>query len=273
MIPEGAETERNAAVWRGVFEHELAHVRRRDNVWTLFTEFALCFLYWHPLAHIVRRQLFEFADIACDEHAARQIGDRTLYAEALLSFAVQPRSVSALSLVSNADALKRRIHRVLADEAGASHVGLSRGIAAAGLLLTGFGGAIYAAPETPQPVPESRREGNLIKNAGFEKGGDSVEHWISGKPVEGVTQQWIREGDKVISSYYRFNKTAQRYFPIARVAQEVTAEIPQDATHIEAGARVRCKDLTKAVIDVEFEDANGEWSHAWAVYLGPKEKD
>jgi beta-lactamase regulating signal transducer with metallopeptidase domain len=267
LIPDGAATHRNAAIWRGVFEHELAHVRRRDNVSTLFCEFALCLLYWHPLAHLVRRQLFEFADIACDEYAAHQLGDRTVYAEALLSFAVQPRSVSALSLVSNADALKRRIHRLLSDEAGTSRVGLTRGIAAAALLLTGFGGALYAAPDTPQRAPESRLEGNLIQNAGFEK----EEHWKPGSPIEGVTQQLIREGDTVISSYYHFNKTVARYFPIASVSQEVAVQIPPGTTHVEVGAHVRCEELTKAVIDVEFEDADGNWSHAWAVYLGPKE--
>lgn len=273
LIPEGAGTKRSAAIWRGVFEHELAHVRRRDNVSTLLCEVALCLLYWHPFAHLVRRQIFEFADIACDEYAAQHLGDRTLYAEALLSFAVQPRSVSALSLVSNADALKRRIHRLLSDEAGTSRVGLTRGIAAAALFLTGFGGALYAAPDTPHPAPESRLEGNLIQNAGFEKGKDNLEQWESGEPVEGVTQQWIRVGDPVISSHFCFTKTAERYFPIASVSQDVTADIPADATHLAAGARVRCKELTKAVIDVEFEDANGEWSHAWAVYLGPNEKD
>ncbi len=273
LIPEGAGTKRSAAIWRGVFEHELAHVRRKDNVWTLFSEFALCLLYWHPLAHIARRQLFEFADIACDERAARKVGDRTLYAEALLSFAVQPRSVSALSLVSNADALKRRIHRLLSDEAGTSRVGLTRGIAAAALYLTGCSGALFAAPDAPEAGPAPRQEGNLIQNAGFEQSGDTLEHWVPGKPVEGVAQQWIRVGDPVISSHFCFTKTAKRYFPIASVSQEVTAEIPPEATHVEAGARVRCKELTKAVIDVEFEGANGEWSHAWAVYLGPKEKD
>lgn len=274
LIPEGAGSERSTAIWRGVFEHELAHVRRWDNVSTLFCEFALCALYWHPLAHLVRRQIFEFADIACDEQAARQMGDRTLYAEALLSFAVQPRSISALSLVSNADALKRRIHRLLSDEAGTSSVGLPRGIAAATLFLTGFGGALYAAPDgsdvPPTSAPDVAPE-NLIQNAGFEVGTDGPEGWELGRSIEGVTQEWKKDGGHEGTSYLRFTKTAQRYFPIASWSQQATAAIPEGATHVEASAFVRCENLTKAVIDVEFEDANGEWSHGWAVYLGPKD--
>ncbi len=269
LIPEAAG-ERDGELWRSVFEHELAHVRRRDNVWTLFAEFALCFLYWHPLAHVARRHLHELADLACDDHAAAQLDDRTAYADALVAFAVQPRSVTALSLVSDANTLQRRVQRLLEEDPMSARLRPATAASAVALLAISLAGPLAALPEGDPGTPFPNNEGNVIKNSGFEDGEKAPEHWSQRNEVVGVTREWLREGGIRGSAFIRFTKTEKRYFPIAAWNQQADVPVPDGATHVEVAGYVRCEELTKAVIDVEFENADGKWSHGWAVYLGAK---
>lgn len=269
LIPEAAG-ERDGMVWKSVFEHELAHVRRRDNVWTLFAEFAVCFLYWHPLAHVARRQLHELADLACDDHAAAQVDDRTVYANALLAFAVQPRSVTALSLVSDAHTLQRRVHRLLEEDPMTARLRPATAASAVALLAISLAGPLAALPAGDPATAFPNNEGNVIRNSGFEEGEKAPEHWSQRNEVAGVTREWLREGGIRDSAFIRFTKTENRYFPIAAWNQQADVPVPDGATHVEVAGYVRCEDLSKAVIDVEFENADGDWRHGWAVYLGAK---
>jgi beta-lactamase regulating signal transducer with metallopeptidase domain len=70
---------------RGVLAHELAHLRRRDH-WVAWLQLAAtCLWWWNPLFWLVRRQVRENAELACDAWVVYTLPDcRRAYAEALL---------------------------------------------------------------------------------------------------------------------------------------------------------------------------------------------
>lgn len=66
MLPAAAETwtrERLSAV----LMHELAHVRRRDNLWVLLSRVVSAVFWFHPLVWIMSRELRRDAEHACDD--------------------------------------------------------------------------------------------------------------------------------------------------------------------------------------------------------------
>jgi beta-lactamase regulating signal transducer with metallopeptidase domain len=70
---------------RSVVVHELAHLRRRDHWvgWLLLA--AECVWWWNPLFWLVRRQVRNQAELACDAWVVTTLpGDRRAYAEALI---------------------------------------------------------------------------------------------------------------------------------------------------------------------------------------------
>lgn len=108
--------------YRGVFAHELAHVKRRDHWVTYIELLATCLWWWNPMLWIVRRRLRESAEFACDAVALRTItGDRRRYAEQFLSLC-QPAddSVTAAPMLGmgtrGGRSMRRRIAMIMSDD-------------------------------------------------------------------------------------------------------------------------------------------------------------
>jgi hypothetical protein len=100
-------------VRRAVLAHELAHIKQRH-----FCTLALCQLplvahYYHPLVHWLARRLRFEQEVAADQLAAQNFGDRRRYASVLASLALgapPPRSLFAsLGLFMSRPFLMRRI--------------------------------------------------------------------------------------------------------------------------------------------------------------------
>ena len=66
--------------------HERTHVRRRDFAVNAFLQLIALPLWFHPIAALLRRQIAELRELACDEEAARQSSPRA-YAAALVRIA------------------------------------------------------------------------------------------------------------------------------------------------------------------------------------------
>jgi hypothetical protein len=81
-------TEKLASVLR----HELAHLRRGDLRWAVLTEWALCLLWLHPLAHALRRRLVWLREEACDDVVLQSGVPPVEYAGYLRSFLAVSRS-------------------------------------------------------------------------------------------------------------------------------------------------------------------------------------
>jgi TonB family protein len=68
-----------------VLQHEHAHLRRGDALWSLLGELMLALLWFHPLAWLARPRLRLDQELACDEHVLRQSPqEESSYAHTLL---------------------------------------------------------------------------------------------------------------------------------------------------------------------------------------------
>ena len=112
-----------------------------------------------------------------------------------------------------------------------------------------------------------------MTNGGFERGrsrnGRAPAAWKKGAAIAGVQYLWDRDVAHQGHASLHLKKTAQRYFPIAQWSQEVKHQ--GKATRLKVVAFVKAQKTTKAILDVQFLDRSGKWSHKWAVYIGAKE--
>lgn len=100
--------------------HELAHVRRRDNLMAMVQAMVQAVWWFHPLVWWVGGRLIDERERACDEQVVRLGRDRQTYAESLLrtcQFCLEA-PVACLSGVTGAN-LKRRVARIMSAPIGA----------------------------------------------------------------------------------------------------------------------------------------------------------
>ena len=119
-----------------VIVHELAHVGRGDPAIRGLACLTLVVWWWHPLAWLVSRGLWESAEEACDDWVIAATGDRQRYATAVVRWAEASRSVGALKCARTGSGLCRRVQRIL-DARARPVVAISlRGRAVVSLLAT-----------------------------------------------------------------------------------------------------------------------------------------
>jgi beta-lactamase regulating signal transducer with metallopeptidase domain len=86
LVPDDVVHRFTVAQIRGMMLHEMAHVSRRDVLWT-WLALALCTLHWfNPLAWLALRRFHADRELACDAAALRALDQsaRRDYGEALL---------------------------------------------------------------------------------------------------------------------------------------------------------------------------------------------
>ncbi|RBP42550.1 beta-lactamase regulating signal transducer with metallopeptidase domain [Roseimicrobium gellanilyticum] len=86
LVPEGLSERFSAEEIRGMFLHELAHVRRGDLIWGRVL-LAVCALHWfNPLVWLLARRMRADAELECDRIALEKLShtQRSHYGEALL---------------------------------------------------------------------------------------------------------------------------------------------------------------------------------------------
>jgi beta-lactamase regulating signal transducer with metallopeptidase domain len=97
---------------RGVLLHELSHVRRRDNLWTLVQSAACCLFWFHPLAWRVSRAALRAREEACDDIVLATTDSPRAYATGLLKllrFGFEPAGPLAAAGSAGIGARVRRI--------------------------------------------------------------------------------------------------------------------------------------------------------------------
>jgi predicted esterase len=110
---------------------------------------------------------------------------------------------------------------------------------------------------------------DLIRNGSGEVGDRLPLEWKRGNPVDGVEYRWDRAAGAEGSSSLCLRKTIARFFPIAQWVQAIAHDPAQRRIRVEA--MIRAQRAHKAVVDVQFEDAAGGWSHQWVAYVGARE--
>jgi uncharacterized protein (TIGR03435 family) len=141
LLPEGIGDRLTADQLRSILEHELCHVRRRDNLAAAMHMFVESIFWFHPLVWWIGKRLVEERERACDEEVVRMGNEPEVYAEGILNvckFYLQSPMACA-SGVTGSD-LKKRIEGIVANQVSTS---LST---ARKLVLAGAGIAAIGAP-------------------------------------------------------------------------------------------------------------------------------
>jgi beta-lactamase regulating signal transducer with metallopeptidase domain/thiol-disulfide isomerase/thioredoxin len=123
ILPSSLESSSETEL-RSVLYHEFAHIKRHDFQFNLLLEVALVLLFFHPVAHFIKKRIDESREAACDEWAATHLRGYKLYAAALLSLAQRARTIPSrlnLSLgITETTHLEKRIMQLLASRSSRS---------------------------------------------------------------------------------------------------------------------------------------------------------
>ncbi|MCP5381160.1 MAG: hypothetical protein H6912_02205 [Kordiimonadaceae bacterium] len=96
--------------------HELAHIKRHDNILHLLERVILAIYWWNPVMHFIARHISEERELACDDRAAKSCGDQIKYAKSLLKGARQlisyNRPVLGLAVLRRESPLSMRVKRL-----------------------------------------------------------------------------------------------------------------------------------------------------------------
>jgi beta-lactamase regulating signal transducer with metallopeptidase domain/peptidoglycan/xylan/chitin deacetylase (PgdA/CDA1 family) len=153
LVPASAFAGLTPAQLEAVIAHELAHVARRDYLFNLLQTAAETLLFYHPAVWWVSARARAEREHACDDAAARSVGDVLLYARSLAALE-QTRAknskekAAALAVAADGGSLMRRISRLVRLERNANDAASARArttLAAAAALALLACGAVAAS--------------------------------------------------------------------------------------------------------------------------------
>lgn len=94
--------------------HEVAHIEARDFLMRGLAEIARALLWFQPLMWIVRRQLHDEQELACDNRVLASGGKPSAYAKLLLDWDARPGMDFLIAVgIANRSCLKRRLYALL----------------------------------------------------------------------------------------------------------------------------------------------------------------
>lgn len=64
IVPDNTYTDKEL---KWIFNHELTHLKRKDNLLKVFMTFTLALYWFNPLVYILRRFFYEECELSCDE--------------------------------------------------------------------------------------------------------------------------------------------------------------------------------------------------------------
>ena len=113
LVPAGFE-ELPAECRDAVLCHELAHIQAHDFLMRGLAEIARALIWFQPLMWIVRRQLREEQELACDNRVLAAGGKPSAYAKLLLDWDATPGMDSLIAVgIAHRSCLKRRLYALL----------------------------------------------------------------------------------------------------------------------------------------------------------------
>jgi Tfp pilus assembly protein PilF/Zn-dependent protease with chaperone function len=84
ILPDGLSTQLSSAELEAVIAHELAHIRRRDNLTAAIARAIVSVFWFHPLAWWIERRMLAERETACDELVLARGSHARDYAAAIL---------------------------------------------------------------------------------------------------------------------------------------------------------------------------------------------
>jgi hypothetical protein len=114
VLPRAIDERSTSGSWRRSSAHEVAHVRRRDNLAALLHMAVTAIFWFHPLVWWLGARLVDERERACDEAVVRLGHEPRVYAETILTacrlFLESP--LACVSGVTGSD-LSKRIERIM----------------------------------------------------------------------------------------------------------------------------------------------------------------
>ena len=144
MWPAGIEDRLSDEQIEAILAHEVAHVRRRDNLAALIHMLVEAVFWFHPLVWWIGARLVDERERACDEDVVRLGTEPDVYAESILKtcqFYIESPLVCVAG-VTGSD-LKKRVEQIMRNDA---HVALSA------LKRVSLGAALVAAIAIPVAI-------------------------------------------------------------------------------------------------------------------------
>jgi bla regulator protein BlaR1 len=170
VLPEGLADRLTATQFDAIVEHELCHVRRRDNSWLAIHMLVEALFWFHPAVWWIERRLLEERELACDEEVLRVGRDPRDYAEAILAvceFYLKAPLV-CVSGVTGSN-LRRRVERIMLNRAAQrmnfgskAALALGAALALAGPLAIGLMNAPVSRAQAPAKAVKQAVETSLL---------------------------------------------------------------------------------------------------------------
>ena len=245
LLPAGVADLLTPPQLEAVVEHELCHMRRRDNL-VAAMHMAVEALFWfHPLVWWLGTRLMEEREHACDDEVLRKGAEPHTYAEGILricEFSLEP-PLPCVAGVTGAN-LKKRIEAIVSGRA-AVRLGAARKamLAAAGAAALGapvLVGVLRAPAIQAQPAVSSAKfEVASIQSCkpGDVGGGRGGKQGGSGGRIRWDPQRLHEE----CQSVYNLIRDAYLAYPEGKPWQTVTREEPSaDARGLENAGCTGC---------------------------------
>ena len=178
LLPISTVSGMSPAMIEWILLHELAHVRRFDNVVIVLQRIVESALFFHPAIWIASRWVNREREFSCDEFALKnnQSEGASSYAETLASLAGVTGFSLAPSSAMASHAVVHRIRRVLngrgVDRRGGA-LGALAGVILIGLISVSMATWVFSEPDGRGGKGESATEGELL----VELADDSKEDW------------------------------------------------------------------------------------------------
>ena len=140
-----------------ILAHEIAHLRRYDDVVNIAQSMIETLLFYHPAVWWISHRIRHERELCCDDLAVRASGNALCYARALTALEKLRIEPPALALGAASSPLEYRIRRIVGAQAQESPPSSASGMLALGLTLVCV--AIYSSPaHGSAPSPRDRVE-------------------------------------------------------------------------------------------------------------------
>ncbi len=204
FLPPSFEADFAPDALRAVFLHELAHLGRRDTLWTLAARVLTALLWFQPLLWLLCRKLEHISEDACDQAVLAANCSPRAYAASLLALAERPplrashRPLSA-AVAPYRSSVGRRISRILTlGGQSMSPVTLRLRLTIAALTLAAVTGGAFLVSSAPAKTQSPSVVGVWLRP--LSDGGNIV---MSLRP-DGRYEDISLRGDKLFHQYGRY---------------------------------------------------------------------
>ena len=266
VLPGGISERLSEAQLAAVMDHEICHVRRRDNLTAAVHAVVEAAFWFHPLVWWVGARMMEERERACDEEVLRIGNDAREYAEGILRvckfYLEAPRLLAA---GVGGSKLRNRIEAIMAGNSGVNldrkRKWLLATIGAAAIVLPIANGVLYpvagraearqqsASPAAKYVLGDIRLEGDMHDREFIRK--RILEAW-SGREfaeVRELTESVMQEGVRAEfqnRGYFKAVASEAALEPLGTVDEKQSIRL---VTTVDDGAQYRVGAVTVAGVD------------------------